>query len=88
MIAPEVQGRSKSGSDTRCASCEAAITSVLDDIGIQDESAQIVIIGAGPHALSVLSALTEGDQLEESSAKREEPEGMRVFRLSSFPPPL
>jgi hypothetical protein len=32
--------------------------------------------------------LTEGDQLEESSAKREEPEGMRVFRLSSFPSPL
>ena len=31
-----------------------------DDVGIVDESATVVIIGGGPHALAALAALHEG----------------------------
>lgn len=44
--------------DIRC-SCGVAPESVLDDIGVDDEHATIVIIGGGPHALAALSALHE-----------------------------
>jgi hypothetical protein len=40
-------------------SCGVAPESVLDDIGVDDEHATIVIIGGGPHALAALSALHE-----------------------------
>ena len=51
---------SKSAWPKPCATCEAAITSVIDGIGIDDEPASIVIVGGGPHALAALSALHEG----------------------------
>ena len=43
-----------------CA-CDAPVTSVIDgDIGLDDESASVVIVGGGPHALAALAALHEG----------------------------
>jgi len=36
--------------------------SVLDDIGLDDESASIVIVGGGPHALAALAALHDSSQ--------------------------
>ena len=41
--------------------CQETFTSVIDDdIGLNDESASIVIVGGGPHALAALAALHEG----------------------------
>lgn len=37
--------------------CQVPATSVIDDIGADDEHATVVIIGGGPHALAALSAL-------------------------------
>lgn len=43
--------------------CEAPATSVMDDLGLHDELAAIVIIGGGPHALACLAALHQDDDL-------------------------
>lgn len=40
-------------------SCQAPVLSVMDDIGLHDEFATVVIVGGGPHALAALSALHE-----------------------------
>ena len=40
-----------------CCTCDEPATSVLDDIGLDDERASIVIVGGGPHALAALAAL-------------------------------
>ena len=60
------QGLEKNAPDFVCGpkfdigcSCGVAPESVLDDIGVDDEHATIVIIGGGPHALAALSALDE-----------------------------
>ena len=42
-----------------CRQCCDPPTSVMDDAGFDDESASIVIVGGGPHALAVLAALHE-----------------------------
>ena len=43
----------------------ASPSSVMDfDIGLQDESAEVVIIGGGPHALAALAALNEDSILK------------------------
>ena len=46
-----------------CNICEAPVTSVMNDIGL--ESVDIVIVGGGPHALAALSALRDGSLDEE-----------------------
>ena len=51
---------SKSGWPQPCDVCDAPVDSVIDDAGIDDESASIVIVGGGPHALAALAALHEG----------------------------
>ena len=51
----------KSAWPQACARCEAPIMSVIDaDIGLDDERADIAIVGGGPHALAALAALHEG----------------------------
>ena len=40
--------------------CDVPVTSVIDDLSLHDESASIVIVGGGPHALAALAALHEG----------------------------
>ena len=52
-----MQGRNKTGCPLSC--CEAP-TSVMDAVDLHDESATIVIVGGGPHALAALAALHEG----------------------------
>ena len=42
-----------------CELCESASTSVIDAVEVH-ESAAIVIVGGGPHALAALAALQEG----------------------------
>ena len=49
---------SKAGCPKPC--CEPHVSSVIDDVGLHDESATVVIVGGGPHALATLSALHEG----------------------------
>ena len=52
-----LQSRSKSGCPKPC--CETP-TSIMDaDLGLDDDSASIVIVGGGPHALAALAALQE-----------------------------
>ena len=51
---------SKGGWPQPCDVCDAPVDSVIDDAGIDDESASIVIVGGGPHALAALAALHEG----------------------------
>lgn len=44
-----------------CAICESPITSVIGDgARIDDETASVIIIGGGPHAMAALAALHEG----------------------------
>ena len=43
-----------------CKCCDEPATSVIDDIGDNDESCSVVIVGGGPHALAALAALNEG----------------------------
>ena len=48
--------------------CETTtITSVMDDIGLDDESFSVVIVGGGPHALAALTALHDHALLNGSS---------------------
>ena len=48
-------------SEKSCPKCDAPVASVMDDnVGLRDESASIVIVGGGPHALAALAALHEG----------------------------
>ena len=68
-----------------CEICEAkaSATSVMDDIGMHDESASVVIIGGGPHSLAALSALHEGrlrERKESSDGSHREAKG-RTDRL-------
>lgn len=56
---PSKDARKPSGCTTYC-SCEEPVLSVIDDAGLHDESATVVIIGGGPHALAALAALHEG----------------------------
>ena len=52
-----------------CICCEPP-TSVMDDnIGLEDESASVVIVGGGPHALAALAAL-EGLGLQQSDGQQ------------------
>ena len=55
---PTTPGSSTSGCSKPC--CETPTSVIEADIGAHDESATIVIVGGGPHALAALAALHEG----------------------------
>ena len=62
MLPASAQGSSKNGWPAQCEKCEKPVVSVIDDSGLDDESASVVIVGGGPHALAALAALHEGFQ--------------------------
>ena len=81
---PNAREGLKGGSPPKlCSTCEAAITSVIDGIGSHDESASVVIVGGGPHALAALSALREGWRQEVAGMDEPPPpelDGTRLLR--------
>ena len=54
------QDSSKTSSQNLCRVCETASASIIDGVANFDETADIVIVGGGPHALACLSAIHEG----------------------------
>ena len=77
-MSTDVRESSKGEEAKSCCerACEAPKTSVLDDIGLDDEEASIVIVGGGPHALAALAALHE-----DSFAFQQYGEGMFQSRV-------
>ena len=75
-VEPVAKEWKKSESSKPCYACDAPKTSVIDDLGSHDESASIVIVGGGPHALAALSALHEGRlEIGGDEGSREELDG-------------
>jgi hypothetical protein len=61
MSTPKQESEKITGSVPSCPRCDKTPTTVIDDdIGLDDESHTIVIVGGGVHALAALSALHEG----------------------------